>query len=86
GLAVVSPAFDSIYSHFVKSEEEASDWGAWEAMGYIVAAVASVLGSMVVNSYGFQILFIIMFVASLAGAIMSLFLFKNNNYLLSSKL
>lgn len=33
GVALVSPAFDALYAHFVKTKEEALDWGAWEAMG-----------------------------------------------------
>ena len=86
GIAVISPAFDSMYSHFVRTDEEASDWGAWEAMGYMVAAVAAVLGSMVANNYGFGVLFLVMFAASLVGAIVSFLLFRNKDYLLSSRL
>jgi len=86
GVAMVSPAFDAIYSHFVNTKKEASDWGAWEAMGYIVAAVAAVLGSMVVNNYGFKYLFVFMFIAALIGTVASFLLFKDKNYLSSSKL
>jgi len=86
GIAVLSPAFDSLYSHFVKSDEEASDWGAWEAMGYIVAAIAAILGSLIVDAYGFRPLFLIMFLASLVGAATSFLLFRDKDYLLSSKL
>lgn len=86
GVALVSPAFDALYSHFVKTKEEASDWGAWEAMGYMVAAIAAVLGSLIVENYGFRYLFILMFIASLLGTIASLLLFKDERYLSYSKL
>jgi len=86
GVALVSPAFDALYSHFVKTKEEASDWGAWEAMGYMVAAIASLLGSFVVSNFGFKYLFVCMTVASLFGATVSLLLFKDKDYLTASKL
>ena len=71
GVAVVSPAFDAIYSNFIKKETEASDWGAWEAMGYIVTAIAAILGSFIASKFGFKILFLCMFAASLLGVIAS---------------
>lgn len=86
GVAVVSPTFDTIYSHFVNSEKEASEWGAWEAMGYFVAALGAVAGSMIADRFGFNALFLCMSAAALIGAILSFFLFKEKNYLLSSKL
>ena len=85
GVAVVSPAFDAIYSHFVNAKSEASDWGAWEAMGYFVAAVGAVLGSFVVDRYGFNTLFLVMSVAAFIGAGASFLLFKSEKYLSSSE-
>lgn len=86
GVAVVSPAFDTIYSHFVNSEKEASEWGAWEAMGYFVAALGAIAGSMIANRFGFDSLFIFMTVAALMGAIISFLLFKGEGYLSASEL
>lgn len=86
GVAVVSPAFDSIYSHFVNSDSEASEWGAWEAMGYFVAALGAVAGSVIAHRFGFDTLFIFMSVAAFIGAIVSFLLFRKKDYLFSSKL
>ncbi|MFA6158163.1 MAG: MFS transporter [Candidatus Paceibacterota bacterium] len=86
GVAIVSPAFDAIYSHYVNSEREASDWGAWEAMGYFVAALGAIAGSVVANSFGFHALFLCMSVAAATGALISFFLFDSVRYLGSSKL
>jgi len=84
GIAVVTPAFDAIYSHLVKTEKEASDWGAWEAMGYIVAAIAAIAGSYIASTFGFKILFIIMFFAAIFGVIASFRLLKGEKYLYES--
>ncbi len=81
GLALVSPAFDALYSHFIKSNKEASEWGLWEAMGYIVSAFGALLGAYAVKFYGFKIFFIIMFAISLVGTMASLFLLKGEEYL-----
>ncbi|PIR87446.1 MAG: hypothetical protein COU11_00305 [Candidatus Harrisonbacteria bacterium CG10_big_fil_rev_8_21_14_0_10_49_15] len=80
-MAVLSPAFDALYSHYVVNKHEASDWGAWEAMGYMVAALAAVVGGYVVDSFGFRPLFLLMFGAALVGAIISFSLFKNKHFL-----
>lgn len=80
-IAVLNPAFDSTYSHYITKKEEASDWGAWEAMGYVVTAIAAIIGGYVADFLGFRILFIIMFIISLFGTIKSLSLFKNKKFL-----
>jgi MFS family permease len=80
-MAVLSPAFDSVYSHYVIKNEEASDWGIWEAMSYIVTAIAAIIGGYVADFYGFKTLFVIMFIISLFGVIKSLTLFRKKNYL-----
>lgn len=80
-IAVLDPAFDSTYSHYITKREEASDWGAWEAMSYVVTAIAAIIGGYVANFLGFKILFIAMFIISLLGVIKSLSLFKNKKFL-----
>jgi MFS family permease len=86
GIAIVTPAFDSMYSHFVNLEKEASDWGAWEAMGYVVAGIASLIGSFIVHKFGFRVLFLLMSFASLIATVFSIFLFRTRDYLNNSKL
>ena len=80
-VAVLSPAFDALYSHYVVGTHEASDWGTWESMGYAVAAIASVAGGYAVHQFGFKFLFMVMFVAAISGAVMSLYLFRDKKYL-----
>jgi MFS family permease len=79
--AILSPAFDALYSHYVLKERETSNWGAWEGMGYVVTAAAALIGGYIASQYGFPVLFLTMFVAALAGAVTSLALFWNESYL-----
>jgi len=80
-VAILDPAFDSIYSRYVKANEEASNWGIWEAMIYIVTAVAAIIGGYIADSFGFKPLFITMFAISLFGTIHSFALYREKKYL-----
>lgn len=84
-MAILDPAFDAIYSHYVKVKEEASNWGIWEAMSYVVTAVAAVIGGYVADYFGFKILFFIMFVVSMLGTLHSMHLYRGRNYLNSER-
>lgn len=79
--ALLAPAYDALYSHYVVKKEEASDWSLWESMGYIVGAIAAVIGGYVVNIFGFRILFIVMFIVSLFGVFTAINLMRRKKYL-----
>lgn len=74
--AVLVPAYDAMYSHFLDVEKAASEWGDWEAMRYIVTALAAVAGGYVVHLFGFSALFIIMAIVASFAAITSVWLYK----------
>jgi MFS family permease len=80
-IAVLDPAFDAIYSHYVKAKEEASNWGIWESMSYIVTGFAAIFGGYIASSFGFKTLFLIMFIISLFGTIHSFSLYRGKKYL-----
>lgn len=80
-LAIISPAFDSLYAHYTTKKEEASDWGSWEAMGYIVTALAALTGGLIADFLGFQMLFLIMFALSVLGMVQTLELFREKKIL-----
>lgn len=60
GEAVYSPAFDSLYSRHLDEHKEGVEWGTWEAMYYFTTAVGAFLGGLLVNQFGFNLLFVIM--------------------------
>lgn len=82
-IALLNPAFDAIYSHYVKAKEEVSDWGIQEALSYVITAVAAIIGGYIADGFGFKTLFIVMFIVSLFGTIYSFRLFRSQKYLSS---
>ena len=59
--AIGSPAYDSMYSRNLDKGKYASEWGVYESMDYIVTGIAAVFGALIAATFGFQYLFIIMF-------------------------
>lgn len=58
--AFAIPATNSVYSHYVRRKEEASDWGLWEAMLYIIMGFSALVGGYLVSVFGFRMVFLIM--------------------------
>jgi hypothetical protein len=73
-LALSSPAYDALYSKSLEKGKEASQWGDWESMDFIVSAFAAIIGSAIAMAFGFATLFFIMFLISLAGVFVSIML------------
>jgi MFS family permease len=71
GVATTVPAYDSLYSRFLSKGRFATEWGAWEGMNMIVAALAAITGGIIATYFGFKTLFLIMFAASLIGLAIS---------------
>jgi len=74
--AIRDPAYDSIYSKNLDKGKFASEWGMWEAMYYILTALAAITGGIMAKFYGFRMLFIIMFALSIIGIFISIRLIK----------
>lgn len=71
-LAVLTPSWDALYTHFIDPERAVYQWGLEEAQDYIVPAIAAAIGGVIAQYFGFRVLFILMFLASLAGVFISL--------------
>jgi len=72
GEAVSLPAHDGLYSGLLDKGKYASEWGMYDALWYITAAVAGIIGGAIAQYLGFQMLFFFMIVVSLAGLFVSL--------------
>jgi len=79
GQAVCSPAYDGLYSRSMDKGRYVFQWGIWESMSRIVMGVSALLGGFIALYYGFSTLFVIMFVLSLLGVLVSLLLIKNGS-------
>ena len=69
GQAVTVPAYDTLFTKSLDKGKEASQWGNWESMYYIVTAVSAVAGSAIAATFGFKVLFAAMFGISIMGLI-----------------
>lgn len=72
GEAVSLPAHDGLYSQLIEKGRYASVWGLYDALWYITAAVAGIIGGAIAQYMGFQMLFFFMIIVSLAGLLVSL--------------
>ena len=76
--AIGSPAFDGLYSRYLDKGRFVSEWGLFNSINYVVAAVSAVAGGLIVTIYNFQVLFMVMFLFSLASIVVSVRLYHLN--------
>ena len=69
GEAIYTPAFDAQYSKHLNKHKFGRQWGAWEALMYFSTAAGAVIGGFIASYLGFNALFIIMGILSLASAL-----------------
>jgi MFS family permease len=58
--AFYSPAFDSLYSKHITKRKAGREWGAWEAVNYFSLGFGAIIGGIIANFLGFNIIFILM--------------------------
>lgn len=83
GSAILNPAFDALYTDYIDKKEEASEWADWEAMHFIVTALAAVAGGYVAVAFGFRVLFLAMFTLSLVSVATAVIYLKKKKYLMA---
>ena len=75
--ALITPAFDSMYSKNLTKGKYASQWGAWESMYAITVGIAAIIGGYLAQTYGFKTLFIVMVILAIFSFITTLLLRKD---------
>lgn len=76
--AIGAPAFDCLYSRFLDRGKFASEWGLFNSLYYIVTALSAAVGGIVASFFGFQALFMGMFVLSVISIFVSVRLYYLN--------
>lgn len=78
GVAIVTPAWEALYSLALDKGKESSEWGYWNTAIGIAAALSSIAGGIIVSYYGFKILFILMALFHLISTVIAISLLKNH--------
>lgn len=79
GIAIVAPAWEALYSLALDKGKESSEWSYWNASIGIAASIAALLGGIIVNYYGFKILFVIMATFHFISTLVALSLLKKHS-------
>ena len=72
--AIYSPAFDALYSKHLDRGKAGRQWGTWESMNYFTLAAGAAIGGLIVNQFGFNLLFVIMALLTFTAALYIYFL------------
>jgi hypothetical protein len=63
--AIGTPAFDAVYADHTAKESSIVQWGQWEGISAIMTGIAAIIGGFVIESFGYQVVFISMCLISL---------------------
>ncbi|HRY76833.1 MAG TPA: MFS transporter [Candidatus Paceibacterota bacterium] len=64
GVALATPAFDSVYSSHTVQDHSIAQWGQWEGVAAIAVGLAALIGGILIQTIGFTPIFIIMAASS----------------------
>ncbi|OGD31884.1 hypothetical protein A3C91_00415, partial [Candidatus Azambacteria bacterium RIFCSPHIGHO2_02_FULL_52_12] len=67
--AIGAPAFDAVYAEHTDKDGALSEWGRWEGIASITIGLAAIVGGIMIQSFGYQAIFIIMAFASFGLAL-----------------
>lgn len=68
GIAVAlgAPSFDAVYSNHTSKDASIIEWGEWEGVAAIVTGLAALFGGLLIQTFGYQVIFLIMALISTA--------------------
>lgn len=71
--AIGTPAFDAVYADHTAKESSIVQWGEWEGISAIMTGIAALIGGIIIQSFGYQLVFLAMSVISLS---LGLYIFR----------
>ena len=77
-VAVIDPAFVSLFSRASIRKKESEEWAVWEGAANIAIAFGAIIGGLVAITYGFKALFVIMTASSLISLTTSAMLMRKH--------
>lgn len=69
GEAIYAPSFDTLYTKHLDMTRIGSEWSLWESLEYFTTAVGAIIGGVLVSSFGFNVLFLIMGIFCIGSAL-----------------
>ncbi|HLD05291.1 MAG TPA: MFS transporter [Candidatus Nanoarchaeia archaeon] len=72
GEALGTPAYNTLYSLNLDKGKAASEWGLSASINAFIMGLAAWLGSWIVGSFGFPVLFVFMTILSLVSVVLAL--------------
>ncbi len=76
GVAIVSPAWEALYSLALDKGKESSEWSYWNAGTGLSVAIAALTGGLIVTYFSFKILFIVMALFHFISTLVAMSLLK----------
>jgi MFS family permease len=76
GSALSLPAFDALYTKHVSREDSSIQWADLQSVAYIITGVAALLGTVLIQNFGFREIFISLGVLAL---IVSVLVYRSKN-------
>ncbi|MBI2523544.1 MFS transporter [Candidatus Woesearchaeota archaeon] len=71
-IMVQLPVFNSFYTKYLEDGKFASQWAAWGGINFIITGIAALVGGFLVKIFSFKTLFLVMFLTSLIGLLLSM--------------
>ena len=78
GTACLFGPLNALFAKYIQKEKEGEQWGLRGGGAFIAIGVASFIGTLLVNNWGFKVLFLSMFIIQIGATIVQLRLYFIN--------
>jgi len=77
GAAMITPGWYAIFTRHIDTQQEAQEWGIYNSMTSLGAALSGALGGFFAEKFGFQLLFIIVGMMCIVGTAFLYFVYQD---------